>query len=64
MEREKNLLQLQKESDSKPFPILLGHLKRFLQEDAQTLKKNSLHAYCKEILAAHVEKRKKELGIN
>ena len=54
---KKNLIQLQKESDSKPFPVLLGPLKRFLQEDAQTLKKNSLHAYIKEILKEHAKSR-------
>lgn len=64
MEREKNLLQLQKESNNKPFPVLLGILKPFLQQDVHVLKKNSLHAYLKEIITDHVKKRKSELGID
>lgn len=53
MEERKNLLQLQKESDNKPFPVLLGKMKRFLQQQAQDEKKNSLHAHVKDVLKKH-----------
>jgi hypothetical protein len=55
----KNLLQKQTESDNKAFPVILGELKRTLQNEASEKEvDNTVHGLIKIILTLHLERRK------
>lgn len=56
-DRPKNLLQKQADGDKKAFPVILGPLKRELQEEAFE-KCNTMHGIIRIILALHVEKNR------
>ena len=52
---KKNLLQKQLDSDKKAFPVILGPLKRDLQEEASE-KCNTMHGLIRIVLTLHIEK--------
>lgn len=56
-DRPKNLLQKQADGDKKAFPVILGPLKRELQEEAFE-KSNTMHGLIRIVLALHVEKNR------
>jgi hypothetical protein len=55
--QKENLIEKQKKSDWKPFPVNLNEMKRPLQEEAYSLN-ISLHANIKRILRLYLGKKK------